>query len=92
MGFLETPYRKVDNGTVNINDFTYLSAEEEEGMKIAQANIPMDENGKNYIRKGNCKGRRRFPGSRSRRNSVYRCLRLTKLHLFSAFLNSVLGA
>ncbi|MCM4173180.1 DNA-directed RNA polymerase subunit beta [Arenibacter sp. TNZ] len=46
MGFLETPYRKVDNGTVNINDFTYLSAEEEEGMKIAQANIPMDENGK----------------------------------------------
>ena len=46
MGFLETPYRKVDNGTVNINDFTYLSAEEEEGMKIAQANIPMDEKGK----------------------------------------------
>lgn len=45
MGFLETPYRKVDNGTVNINDFTYLSAEEEEGMKIAQANIPMDEKG-----------------------------------------------
>ncbi|MCM4153905.1 DNA-directed RNA polymerase subunit beta [Arenibacter sp. N53] len=46
MGFLETPYRKVENGTVNINDFTYLSAEEEEGMKIAQANIPMDEKGK----------------------------------------------
>ncbi|MEZ4970089.1 MAG: DNA-directed RNA polymerase subunit beta [Flavobacteriaceae bacterium] len=45
MGFLETPYRKVDNGTVNLNDFTYLSAEEEEGMKIAQANIPMDEKG-----------------------------------------------
>jgi DNA-directed RNA polymerase subunit beta len=45
MGFLETPYRKVDNGTVNIKDFTYLSAEEEEGMKIAQANIPMDEKG-----------------------------------------------
>lgn len=45
MGFLETPYRKVENGAVNINDFTYLSAEEEEGMKIAQANIPMDEKG-----------------------------------------------
>ncbi|MBC8769138.1 DNA-directed RNA polymerase subunit beta [Arenibacter sp. BSSL-BM3] len=46
MGFLETPYRKVENGTVDINDFRYLSAEEEEGMKIAQANIPMDEKGK----------------------------------------------
>jgi DNA-directed RNA polymerase subunit beta len=45
MGFLETPYRKVENGAVNINEFTYLSAEEEEGMKIAQANIPMDEKG-----------------------------------------------
>ncbi|MCM4169714.1 DNA-directed RNA polymerase subunit beta [Arenibacter antarcticus] len=45
MGFLETPYRKVVNGKVNINDFIYLSAEEEEGMKIAQANIPMDEEG-----------------------------------------------
>ncbi|MCK0191289.1 DNA-directed RNA polymerase subunit beta [Arenibacter sp. F20364] len=45
MGFLETPYRKVENGAVNIEDFTYLSAEEEEGMKIAQANIPMDEKG-----------------------------------------------
>jgi len=45
MGFLETPYRKVENGAVDINEFTYLSAEEEEGMKIAQANIPMDEKG-----------------------------------------------
>ncbi|NNG09576.1 MAG: DNA-directed RNA polymerase subunit beta [Arenibacter sp.] len=45
MGFLETPYRKVESGTVDINEFTYLSAEEEEGMKIAQANIPMDEKG-----------------------------------------------
>jgi DNA-directed RNA polymerase subunit beta len=45
MGFLETPYRKVENGAVNINEFTYLSAEEEEGMKIAQANIPMDDKG-----------------------------------------------
>ncbi|WP_339657553.1 DNA-directed RNA polymerase subunit beta [uncultured Maribacter sp.] len=46
MGFLETPYRKVADSVVDINNFTYLSAEEEEGMKIAQANIPMDENGK----------------------------------------------
>ncbi len=45
MGFLETPYRKVENGKVDINNFAYLSAEEEEGMKISQANIPTTEDG-----------------------------------------------
>ena len=45
MGFLETPYRKVDNGKVDTKEFTYLSAEEEEGMKIAQANIPLKDDG-----------------------------------------------
>ena len=46
MGFIETPYRKVDDGKVNLDEIIYLSAEEEEGMKIAQANIPLDANGK----------------------------------------------
>ncbi len=46
MGFLETPYRKVDNGVVDTKNFQYMSAEEEEGMKIAQANIPLDNKGK----------------------------------------------
>ncbi|MBC6999586.1 DNA-directed RNA polymerase subunit beta [Cytophaga sp. FL35] len=45
MGFLETPYRKVENGKVDVAEYTYLSAEEEEGMKIAQANIPLKEDG-----------------------------------------------
>ncbi|MGB5436081.1 MAG: DNA-directed RNA polymerase subunit beta [Maribacter sp.] len=45
MGFLETPYRKVDNAKVNTNEYLYLSAEEEEGMKIAQANIPLKKDG-----------------------------------------------
>lgn len=45
MGFLETPYRKVENGKVNTKEYAYLSAEEEEGMKIAQANIPMKDDG-----------------------------------------------
>ncbi|SHJ25515.1 DNA-directed RNA polymerase subunit beta [Arenibacter nanhaiticus] len=45
MGFLETPYRKVENGKVDLENYAYLSAEEEEGMKIAQANIPMEEDG-----------------------------------------------
>ena len=46
MGFIETPYRKVDEGKVNLDEVIYLSAEEEEGMKIAQANIPLDGSGK----------------------------------------------
>ncbi|RUA19443.1 MAG: DNA-directed RNA polymerase subunit beta, partial [Flavobacteriia bacterium] len=45
MGFLETPYRKVENGVVDTKEFRYLSAEEEEGMKIAQANIPLKDDG-----------------------------------------------
>ncbi|SFE19364.1 DNA-directed RNA polymerase subunit beta [Flavobacterium xueshanense] len=47
MGFIETPYRKVTNGTVDlVSTPVYLSAEEEEGMMIAQANIQMDATGK----------------------------------------------
>ncbi|SHJ52730.1 DNA-directed RNA polymerase subunit beta [Pseudozobellia thermophila] len=45
MGFLETPYRKVVDSKVDTENYTYLSAEEEEGMKIAQANIPLKEDG-----------------------------------------------
>ncbi|MFC6875794.1 DNA-directed RNA polymerase subunit beta [Flavobacterium myungsuense] len=47
MGFIETPYRKVTNGVVDLNSNPiYLSAEEEEGQLIAQANIEMDATGK----------------------------------------------
>ena len=46
MGFIETPYRKVTDGKIDLKtEPQYLSAEEEEGMLIAQANNPMDENG-----------------------------------------------
>jgi len=45
MGFIETPYRKVENGKVNLKELQYLSAEEEEEKKIAQSNTPMDEKG-----------------------------------------------
>jgi len=43
MGFIETPYRKVDNGRVDMKKLSYLSAEEEDTAKIAQANIPLTE-------------------------------------------------
>ncbi len=45
MGFIETPYRKVDSGRVDMKRLTYLSAEEEDTAKIAQANIPLNEKG-----------------------------------------------
>jgi DNA-directed RNA polymerase subunit beta len=47
MGFIETPYRKVEKGAVDIkNAPTYLSAEEEEDMLIAQATVEVDDKGK----------------------------------------------
>ena len=41
-GFLETPYRKVDNGRVK-DKIEYLSADDEDQYVIAQANAPLDE-------------------------------------------------
>ncbi len=48
LGFIETPYRKVSNGVVDLTPegVTYLTAEEETGKIIAQGNAPLDENGK----------------------------------------------
>ncbi|MBZ9628100.1 DNA-directed RNA polymerase subunit beta [Psychroflexus sp. CAK57W] len=46
MGFIETPYRKVENGKIDFeSDPLYLSAEEEENKLIAQANIPVSDDG-----------------------------------------------
>ena len=45
MGFIETPYRKVKEGKVDLKNFRFLSAEEEDLAKIAQANVPMDDKG-----------------------------------------------
>ena len=46
LGFIETPYRKVEEGKIDLNKTFYLSAEEEENNLIAQANIPYDNSGK----------------------------------------------
>ena len=43
-GFIETPYRKVENGRVT-RDVVYLSAIDEAGLIIAQANAKVDDNG-----------------------------------------------
>lgn len=46
-GFIETPYRKVENGIVT-NHIEYLAAEQEDETVIAQANAPIDEGG-NFV-------------------------------------------
>ena len=48
MGFIETPYRKVTEGKVNMNQLTFLSAEEEDTAKIAQSNSVVDAQG-NFV-------------------------------------------
>ena len=46
-GFVETPYRVVDKKTNKVADeVVYLSAEDEDGARIAQASEPIDKNGK----------------------------------------------
>jgi DNA-directed RNA polymerase subunit beta len=46
MGFIETPYRKVNEGKVNMSeDVVYLTAEEEDTHNIAQATAPLDGKG-----------------------------------------------
>ncbi|MCX7863164.1 MAG: DNA-directed RNA polymerase subunit beta [Bacteroidales bacterium] len=47
LGFIETPYRKVENGIVQLNNdkVVYLSAEEEEENAIAQASAPINDDG-----------------------------------------------
>ena len=62
LGFIETPYRKAENGVVNIKneEVIYLAAEEEEDKIIAQGNAPLDEKG-NFIN----------PRVKSRRDADY---------------------
>ncbi len=58
MGFIETPYRKVNEGKVDLNDanIRYYSAEEEENLNIAQASAPIDDEG-NFLNPNRIKAR-----------------------------------
>ena len=51
LGFIETPYRKVENSIANLDndEVVYLSAEEEEGRIIGQGNAPLNDDG-SFIR------------------------------------------
>ena len=47
LGFIETPYRKAENGVVDLDNdhIVYMTAEDEENATVAQGNAPLDENG-----------------------------------------------
>ena len=47
LGFIETPYRDVHDGRVNLNndDVKWLTAEDEEHLTVAQANAPVNDDG-----------------------------------------------
>jgi len=55
-GFIETPYRKVDKETGKVTDIIeYLTADEEDLYVIAQANAPLDEEGRFAEKKVNAR-------------------------------------
>jgi len=62
-GFLETPYRVVENGRVT-DRIEYLTADEEDKYFIAQANAVIDENGKFVDKLIPCRHRGDFPYKR----------------------------
>jgi DNA-directed RNA polymerase subunit beta len=59
-GFVEAPYRIVDNG-VPTNRIAFLAADEEEDETVAQANAPLDENGAYLNDRVKCRHRGEFP-------------------------------
>ncbi|NNE26004.1 MAG: DNA-directed RNA polymerase subunit beta [Saprospiraceae bacterium] len=62
MGFLETPYRKVKKGSVDLkSNIEYLSAEGEDYKKIAQANAPISEKGAFLSDRIKCREHGDFP-------------------------------
>jgi len=60
LGLLETPYRKVEDSRVS-RKIEYLTADVEEEKVIAQANVPLDENGYFKEREVSCRYKADFP-------------------------------
>lgn len=58
-GFLETPYRKVENGRVT-GHLDYLTADREEQYVVAQANAPIDDHGRFTVDRVPCRYRGDF--------------------------------
>ncbi len=44
-GFIETPYRKVENGKVSLDQIDYLTADEEDRFRVAPGDVPIHNDG-----------------------------------------------
>ncbi|MCA9400709.1 MAG: DNA-directed RNA polymerase subunit beta [Candidatus Omnitrophica bacterium] len=60
LGFIETPYRKVDNGVVS-KKIEYLTADKDQNEYVAQSNAPLDENGNFLNKQVACRYKTDFP-------------------------------
>jgi len=60
LGLLETPYRKAEDGRVT-RKIEYLTADIEEDKVIAQASVPLDEDGHFIEREISCRYKNDFP-------------------------------
>ena len=63
LGFIETPYRKVEGGKVDLSDdgIVYLSAEEEENKNVAQASVKLADDGEILDERVKCRREADFP-------------------------------
>ena len=63
LGFIETPYRKVEEGRVDLSDqgVVYLSAEEEENKIVAQSSVHLDDEGNILDERIKCRLEADFP-------------------------------
>ena len=63
LGFIETPYRKVENGKVDLTDegWKFMSAEEEENKLVSLANVRMDDDGNILEDRIQCRKEADFP-------------------------------
>jgi len=61
LGFIETPYRKVENGKVDLKNSVYMDAEEEENKTVSLANIKMDDDGNIQAERIQCRYGADFP-------------------------------
>ncbi len=62
LGFIETPYQRVENGKVMLNEPpVFLSAEAEENKTVAQATTPQDEEGNITVQRVKARRQADFP-------------------------------
>lgn len=86
LGFIETPYRKVENGKVDLSPegVVYLTAEAEEDLVVAQGNAPLNDDGTFVRNRVKSRLEADFPGRVARSgefdgrvaysDSFYRCI------------------